>query len=284
MSSSIHSGQTTLVTGGASGLGRATALLFGREGARVCVADLDGPGAEKVAQEINDSGGEAVACTTDVASVEGNDAMVAATLEAFGALDVAYLNAGIARGSTIRGGSIEDWDQVIAVDLRSVFLGMRAVIEPMVVAGRGSIVCTASVAGLRGGTNMPSYFAAKHGVVGLVKSAAAEFASLNVRVNAVCPGVIDTPILGPAHGVDEITNLLGRGHLLGRVGQPDEVAQLVSFLASDRSSFITGAAYPIDGGMTATLGAGGGGGELEEQRRKDLFSNLSAGVPDPSES
>lgn len=280
MSSSIHSGQTALVTGGASGLGRATALLLAREGARVCVADLDGPGAEKVAQEIKDSGGEAVSSTADVASVEGNDDMVAATLEAFGALDVAYLNAGVARGSTIRGGDVDIWDQVIAVDLRSVFLGMRAVIEPMVVAGKGSIVCTASVAGLRGGTNMPSYFAAKHGVVGLVKSAAAEFAPLNVRVNAVCPGVIDTPILGPAHGMEAVTDLLGRGHLLGRVGQPNEVAELVSFLVSDRSSFITGAAYPVDGGMTATIGAGGGGDEVDEPTRQELFSNLSAGMPE----
>ena len=278
-SSSLHSGQTALVTGGASGLGRATALLFGREGARVCVADLDGPGAEKVAQEIKDSGGEAIACTVDVATVDGNDAMIAATLEAFGSLDVAYLNAGIARGSTIRGGDVETWDQVIAVDLRSVFLGMRAVIEPMVKAGKGSIVCTASVAGLRGGTNMPSYFAAKHGVVGLVKSAAAEFAPLNVRVNAVCPGVIDTPILGPAHGVEAVTNLLGQGHLLGRVGQPDEVAQLVSFLASDRSSFTTGAAYPVDGGMTATIGGSGGGEEMDKESRQALFEQLSAGVP-----
>jgi len=280
MSTSIHSGQTALVTGGASGLGRAAALLFGREGARVCVADLNGPGAEKVAQEIKDSGGEAVVCVGNVATVEGNDAMVAATLDAFGALDVAYLNAGIARGSTIRGGDVEIWDEVIRVNLRSVFLGMRAVIEPMATAGSGSIVCTASVAGLRGGANMPSYYASKHGVVGLVKAAAIEFAPLNVRVNAVCPGVIDTPILGPAHGVEAITDVLGRGHLLGRVGQPDEVAQLVSFLAGSRSSFVTGVAYPVDGGMTAALGVRGGGDEIDEQTQKQLFEQLSASLPD----
>jgi len=282
MTESIHSGRTALVTGGASGLGRASALLLAREGARVCVADLDAPGIEKVVQEITDTGGEAVGCTGDVATVEGNEAMVTATVDAFGGLDIAYLNAGIARGSTIRGGDVDVWDEVINVNLRSVFLGMRAVVEPMATAGEGSIVCTASVAGLRGGSNMPSYYASKHGVVGLVKSAAVEFAPLHIRVNAVCPGVIDTPILGPAHGVEEITHFLGRGHLLGRVGQPDEVAQLVSFLASDRSSFITGAAYPIDGGMTASLGRAPATekSDVDDETRKRLFAQLSGGTPD----
>jgi NAD(P)-dependent dehydrogenase (short-subunit alcohol dehydrogenase family) len=278
MSTSLHAGQTALVTGGASGLGRAAALLLAREGARVCVADLDGQGADKVAQEIRDAGGEATSCRVNVASVEGNAAMVDATLDAFGALDVAYLNAGIARGSTIRGGDVATFDEVVAVNLRSVFLGLRAVIEPMVVASGGSIVCTASVAGLRGGGNMPSYYASKHGVVGLVKAAAVEFAPLAVRVNAVCPGVIDTPILGPAHGVEAITQYLGRGHLLGRVGQPDEVAQLVSFLASSRSSFVTGVAYPVDGGMSAAIGIGGGG-EIDDEMTEQLFEQFSAGVP-----
>ena len=276
MSNGIHAGASAIVTGGASGIGRATSKILASEGARVCVADLDLSAAKSVVKEIEEAGGEAFAFPIDVSDPDQNDAMVKATLEHFGGLQIAHLNAGIAVGSSIHEGDLEVFDRVIAVNLRSVFLGMRAVVVPMIEAGRGSIVATASVAGLLGGGMMPSYYASKHGVVGLVKSAAGEFAPHNIRVNAVCPGVIDTPILGPIHGVKEITDLLGQGHLLNRVGQPEEVAQLVSFLASDRASFMTGGAYTVDGGMTATLGGnmGGGGNEQDAAAFHTMMENL----------
>ncbi len=274
----LHANHVAIVTGGASGIGRATARLLASEGARVCIADLDGDGAERVAKEIDAAGGEAFACVGDSSTPEANEDMVRRTLDRFGGLHIAYLNAGIARGSTIRGGDLAVWDEVISVNLRSVFLGMRAVCEPMIAQGAGSIVCTASVAGLRGGLHMPSYYASKHGVVGLVKAAACEFAASKVRVNAVCPGVIDTPILGPAHGVKQVTDLLGKGHLLGRVGQPEEVAALVSFLASEQAAFITGVAYPVDGGMTASIGTG----RSNEENEALLNETLSAATPTKS--
>ena len=276
MSKGIHEGVSAIVTGGASGIGRATSKILAAEGARVCVADLDLSAAKSVVKEIEEAGGEAFAFAVDVSDPDQNDAMVKATLDAFGGLQIAHLNAGIAVGSSIHQGDLDVFDRVIAVNLRSVFLGMRAVVAPMIEGGRGSIVATASVAGLLGGTMMPSYYASKHGVVGLVKSGAAEFAPHNVRVNAVCPGVIDTPILGPIHGVKEVTDILGQGHLLNRVGKPEEVAQLVSFLASDRASFITGAAYTVDGGMTATIGGnvGGGGSEEDAATFQTMMENL----------
>jgi NAD(P)-dependent dehydrogenase (short-subunit alcohol dehydrogenase family) len=280
--SAVHQDRVAIVTGGGSGIGRAAATLLAAEGARVCVADLNGEAAESVAKEITEAGGEAFGLTADCSTAEANDEMVRRTVDTYGSLDIAYLNAGIARGSTIRGGDLAVWDEVLRINLSGVFLGMRAAVEPMIAAGGGSIVCTASVAGLLGGTRMPSYYASKHGVVGLVKSAAGEFAEHGIRVNAVCPGVIDTPILGPAHGVEAVTSILGRGHLLARVGRAEEVAQLVSFLASDRASFITGVAYPVDGGMTATIGSGRDD-DMSEEERTALFEQLSTGVPSKDE-
>lgn len=245
-------GRAGLVTGAASGIGRATAIRAAQEGARVLVSDLEsarGPGEETV-QLIRDAGGEAHFQACDVSRAEDQDALVAAVLERFGALDFAHNNAGIGGGGSLLADvEDEDFDRVIAVNLRGVFLGMKRQIRQMLRGGGGSIVNTASNAGLRGVKRLAPYTAAKHGLVGLTKNAAVEYAEDHIRVNAVAPGTIMT---GFARGVtpERLAQIM-KPQAMQRIGEPEEVAAAVVWLLSDDASFVTGVTLPVDAGSVA---------------------------------
>lgn len=249
-------GKSALVTGGASGIGRAAALVLAREGARVLVADLPGPGAEETVRTIRDAGGEALAVEVDVTVAEQVEAMVAAAVSAWGRLDCAFNNAGISPAALGPGrqrvGDLSQraWEGMLAVNLTGVWLCMKHELAQMERQGSGSIVNTASIAGLVGLPGAGAYVAAKHGVVGLTKVAAIDHAAAGVRVNAVCPGFIETPM------TVETRQLRGEQLLaatpLKRFGAAVEVAEAVAWLCSDRAAFITGTAMPVDGGYTAS--------------------------------
>lgn len=241
-------GQTAVVTGGASGIGRATARRFGQEGANVIVADIDVEGGEETVSNIETAGGEATFVETDVSDPSAVEAMIDTTIETYGGLDLAHNNAGIAgtAGST-ESLSIEDWDQVLDTNLRGIWLCMRAELAAMAQTG-GAIVNTSSTAGLLAMPGASHYSAAKHGILGLTKTAAFEYAEADIRVNAVCPGVIDTEL----GGSDDDTSTAGVDITpLDRPGTPEEVADVVVRLCSEDASFVTGIAVPVDGGMTA---------------------------------
>jgi NAD(P)-dependent dehydrogenase (short-subunit alcohol dehydrogenase family) len=222
----------------------------------VLCADIDGAGAEQTAAAIRNSGARAVAFRADVKSPDDNDAMAAAAVEAFGALHLAHLNAGIEKAASVIDSSIEEWDSVLNVNLRGTFLGVRACSRRIVESGGGALVLTSSSSGLMGIPGGAAYCASKHGILGLMKCAAADLAPLGVRVNAVCPGIIDTPIFGPLHGQAEtLTKYFAVSTAMGRVGSSEEVAQVVSFLLSDDASYITASTLPIDGGLVSVLTA-----------------------------
>lgn len=246
-------GSVALVTGAASGIGRATAEAFAREGARVVVSDVAAGAGEAVAAAIRERGGQAVFAACDVSRPERVEALVARTVEAFGRIDFAFNNAGV-EGETAPTAECTEanWDRVMGINLKGVWLCMREEIPRMLAQGGGAIVNCSSVAGLVGFPGIAAYAASKHGLIGLTRTAALEYAARGIRVNAVCPGVIRTPMVERFTGGEaEAQAQLVASEPIGRMGTPEEVAAAVVWLCSDAASFVTGHAMVVDGGFVA---------------------------------
>jgi NAD(P)-dependent dehydrogenase (short-subunit alcohol dehydrogenase family) len=251
-------GKVALVTGGASGIGRATALTFAREGAKLVIADMQEDGGQQTAHMITENGGEATFVQVDVTNATAVAALIATTVETYGRLDCAYNNAGIS-GAGIGGDQRaltadypeERWHRVLAINLTGVWLCMKYELQQMLTQGGGAIVNTASVAGLSGLQSSSAYVASKHGVVGLTKTAALEYAKRGIRVNCVCPGYIQTPMTAAGMRDPDRMALMIAREPIGRMGTPEEVAETVAWLCSDAASFITGHAMTVDGGYMA---------------------------------
>jgi NAD(P)-dependent dehydrogenase (short-subunit alcohol dehydrogenase family) len=244
-----------LITGGASGIGRATALLFGQVGAAVAVVDVDAAGGHAVVQEIAGRGGQAIFVPADVTQAVDCRRAVQQTVDQFGGLDILFNNAGIIRRTTILDITQDEWDRVMAVNVKSVFLMSRCAIPVMAEQGGGVVVNTASGWGLVGGHRAVSYCASKAAVVNMTRAMALDHGSQNIRVNCICPGDTDTPMLrseAQQLGASEETFLAqAADRPLGRIGSPEEIAQAVLYLVSDAASFVTGTVLVVDGGGLA---------------------------------
>lgn len=242
--------RTAIVTGAGSGIGRAVALAYARAGARVVASDLNETGGQETVRLVTAAGGTCIFVRADVSSPGDNEGLVDAAVKEFGALHIACNNAGIGGElNPVADLSVEGWRRVIDINLSGAFYGMRAQIPRMLDAGGGAIVNMASILGQVGTAGAAAYVAAKHGLVGLTRTAALDYAARGIRVNAVGPGYIDTPLLAVLP--DEARAGLAALHPIGRIGRVEEVASLVVWLSSDEASFVTGAYYPVDGGYLA---------------------------------
>jgi len=277
-------GKVAIITGAASGMGRAASLLFAREGARVVLADLNIAGGEATAAEASAAAAGGARCVfqrTDVSAEADVEALVARALSEFGRLDIMFNNAGIGGAvGPLEFISVEDWDRTQNVCLRGVFLGIKHAIAPMRAAGGGSIISTASIAGIDGYSNLHAYCAAKAGVVNLTRSASIDLACDMIRVNAIAPGGVSTPILYGGGGVfggskETADAALVHAQPLPIAGQPEDIAQAALFLASDAARFITGHTLVVDGGATAGAIAGAPRAGAERQRPQRAFAGPS---------